>query len=52
MAFHIFEKIQHSVSLRITVYLGILFSYYAVISLIMVSFKENFISCNEFKICS
>ncbi|XP_039494797.1 adenylyl cyclase X E isoform X1 [Drosophila santomea] len=36
-AFHTFEKIQHSVSMRITVYLGILLCYYAVISLIMLN---------------
>ncbi|XP_037709263.1 adenylyl cyclase X E-like isoform X2 [Drosophila subpulchrella] len=37
MVFHLFEKIQHSVTLRIGTYLLIIISYYAVISLIMIN---------------
>jgi len=40
MVFHLFEKIQHSVTLRIGTYLLIIISYYAVISLIMVSLNH------------
>ncbi|XP_044250922.1 adenylyl cyclase X E-like isoform X1 [Drosophila takahashii] len=36
MVFHLFEKIQHSVTLRISTYLMIVICYYSVISLIMI----------------
>lgn len=39
--FHLFEKIQHSFVLRLTVYMMIILCYYMVISLILVSYATT-----------
>ncbi|XP_017065346.2 adenylyl cyclase X E [Drosophila eugracilis] len=54
LAFHLFEKIQHSVSMRITVYLLIIICYYAVLSLIMLNcdraqYELNYIESKLFR---
>jgi len=42
IVFHLFEKIQHSATLRICAYFLIIISYYSVISLIMVSIVQTY----------